>query len=305
MAQELRSPIADLLAEVAAEDAAAEAAAADKPAAARSAADDAGSADAEGADGERSAAEAAAAEENAETAGSEVDEDASEKEDAGKKTKGKKAASPRMVPVERLNEEAVKRRKLEKSIEDMQKRLDAITNPPKPEEKPAPRQRTEEEIRAQARADARLEIQLENFVSQGNSTYTKEAFDAACNKISDLVGGPSNLIAIAIEATGSERDAAKAIYTLGQEDAPEIESFLKLSPIRQAAALARLATTRAKGKQDDPPARGRRSDDDEPPAPIRPVKGASRVEDTFRDEMSDKDFFRMMDEKILKQPRAH
>jgi len=29
------------------------------------------------------------------------------------------------------------------------------------------------------------------------------------------------------------------------------------------------------------------------------------VEDTFRDEMSDKDFFRMMDEKILKQPRAH
>jgi len=300
MAQELRSPIADLVAEIAAEETAAEAAA-DKPAAV-AAKGDADDDLAEGAAGEEiSAEEAAEAEGEKSEAASEVDES---KDDAGKKARGKKAA-PRMVPVERLNEEAVKRRKLEKSIEDMQKRLDAITNPPKPEEKPAPRQRTEEEIRAQARADARLEIQLENFVSQGNSTYTKEAFDAACNKISDLVGGPSNLIAIAIEATGSERDAAKAIYTLGQEDAPEIESFLKLSPIRQAAALARLATTRAKGKQDDAPARGRRNDDDEPPAPIRPVKGASRVEDTFRDEMSDKDFFRLMDEKILKQPRAH
>ena len=296
MAQELRSPIADLVAEIAAEETAAEAAA-DKPAAVAAKGDD--PADEPAAEPEADAEPATSDEEDGEKAEAKADD--------GKKPRaGKKASLPRMVPVERLNEEAVKRRKVEKSIEELQKRLDALTNPPKPEEKPAPRQRTEEEIRAQARADARLEIQLENFVSQGNGTYTKEAFDAACNKISDLVGGPSNLIAIAIEATGSEAAAAKAIYTLGQDDAPEIESFLKLSPIRQAAHLARLATARAKGKQDDEPKSRRRAEaEDEPPAPIRPVKGSTRVEESLGDDVSDADFFRRFDEKILRVPRAH
>lgn len=213
----------------------------------------------------------------------------------------KKEPVERTVPVERLNEEAVKRRKLEKANEELAAELEALKNPKKPEEQPKPKQLTVEEIRTQERANARLELQLEDFVTSGIKEYSQEGFDAACNKINELIGGPSNLIAIAIEATGSPTLAAKAIFLLGQDDAPDIEKFLAMSAIRQAASLSKLATART--RKEDEPKKKKVEEDDEPPVPLRPIKGNNRVDEGLGDDVPDDVFYQRFEEKILNKAR--
>lgn len=221
----------------------------------------------------------------------------------------KKAKEPaeKMIPVERLNEEAVKRRKAEKIAEELTAEVEKLKNPKKAEEQPKPRQLTLEEVRVQERAAARLEIQLEDFVASGPGVAgTQEAFDAACNKINDLISGPSNLIAIAIEATGSPKDAAKALYQLGQDDVSEIEKFLALSPIRQAARLAKLATARVQ-RDDEPEPKPKRKakveEDEDPPTPLRPIKGNNRVQEGLGDEVPDEVFTERFNQLMDKRVR--
>jgi len=277
MPDDLIDPLADLKAEIAAEEAGA-------PQPDETATEEAKLAEEEA----RVAAEEAAAEPVAE-----------EEPPAKPAKRAKKAPEERMVPAERLNEYAVKVRMLEKEKEELERKL----NPPPPAPpKPA---RTEDQIRTEARAQARLEIQLESFTAAGNEKYGQQAFDQACDKIAKLIGGPTNLVAIAIEATGSPKDAATAIATLGQGDAPEIEAFLRLSPIRQAAQLARMAsTTRARrGDDDDEPAPRRRRqievEEDEELEPIRPLQGANAVSESLGDDVPMDLWVKRFDEQVL------
>src|SRR6185436_5878467 len=210
MPADLIDPLADLKAEIAAEEAGA-------PQPDETATEEAKLAEEEA----RVAAEEAAAEPVAE-----------EEPPAKPAKRAKKAPEERMVPAERLTEYAVKVRMLEKEKEELERKL----NPPPPQAPKPPR--SEDQIIAQARAQARLEIQLETFATEGNAKYGQAAFDEACDKVAKLIGGPTDLVAVAIEVTGSPKDASTAIMTLGSMEAPDINAFLQLSRLRQAAQLA-------------------------------------------------------------------
>jgi hypothetical protein len=284
---DLIDPLADLKAEIAAEDAAAQAAAPPEPEPAEEDAaqvEEAQLAEAEAAQAQ--AAEAAAAE---------------PPEQPAPKRRKKAAAEDRMVPVERLNEYAVKVRQLEKTNEELERKL----NPP-PEL--TPQQLTEAQIRADARAHARLEIQLEAFQEAGNARYTQEAFDAACAKIAKLINGPSQLVAVAIEATGTPKDASTAIMTLGSMDAPNIAAFLQLSQIKQAAQLSKWATARPKRAADDeaPPRRRQQIEQEEEELePITPLQGATRVDESLGDEVPPEVWFERFEKQVMNKGRSH
>lgn len=240
------------------------------------------------------------------------------KADAPKDKKAVKAKDKddnAVVPRSRYNEEAAKRRVAENTIKDLEARLSKLENPPKPGEEGKPKPLTIEEIRAQERANVRLEMQLEDFVNTGNKKYTQEAFDASCNRISEVIGKgkPNNLVAIAIEATGTPALAAKAIYLLGQADVPEIEAFVGMSALKQAAHLARLAAPRSssKGKQDDdeddpkPRKMAKIDQDDEPPPPLRPIKGNGRIPEGLGDDVPEDVWFDRFEKQIMNKGMRH
>jgi len=224
--------------------------------------------------------------------------------------KGKKAPPPeeRMVPVERMNEYAVRVRQLEKEKEELERKLNPLPEPP-PQ---APK--TEAQIRAEERALARLDVQMEAFSAAGNERYTQKAFDAACDKIAKLINGPTNLISLAIEATGTPKDAANAIMALGQGDAPEIEAFLKLSLIKQATHLAKLAAarTRKAATAEDEPAPRRRAkveveeDEDEEIQPLRPLSAGNAVNESLGDDVPMDLWVERFDKQVLNKGKlAH
>lgn len=240
-------------------------------------------------------------------------EDKEEKPEAkGKKTKAE-TDEERMVPASRLNSYAVENRKLTKQLETLSQEVEKLKNPPKPGEvKQLTPEQYREQVRAQERANIRLEMQLEEFVGAGNTKYTQKAFDAACDKINELIGGPSDLVAIAMEATGSPKAAADAVFLLGQNDAPEIEAFLALSPIKKAAHLAKLASarpSRAKTSEEDAPGfrpkRPKVEDDDEPPAPLRPIKGNARIPEGLGDDVPDDVWNERFEKQIMNKNLAH
>ena len=179
--------------------------------------------------------------------------------------KGKKPPEERMVPVERMNEYAVQGPPARKREGGAGEEAQSAARPPPP----APK--TEDQIRAEARALARLEIQLEAFSEEGNARYTQKAFDAACDKIAKLIAGPSDLVALAIEATGSPKDAAVAIMALGSGDAPEIEGLP-----RSSARSGRRPTSPSWAT-----ARTKKPAEEEPEPPRR-----KQVEDTRRRRLS-------------------
>lgn len=275
---DLIDPLADLKAEIAAEEAGA-------PQPDETAAEEAKLAEEEA----KVAAEEAAAEPVAEPA----------PEEAPKKRKAKTPPEERMVPAERLTEYAVRVRMLEKEKEELEKKL----NPPPPQAPKPPR--SEDQIIAQARAQARLEIQLETFATEGNTKYGQAAFDAACDKVAKLIGGPTDLVAVAIEVTGSPKDASTAIMTLGSMEAPDITAFLQLSRLRQAAQLARWATParrRAAATEDEPAPRRRRQvevEEDEELEPIRPLQGANAVSESLGDDVPMDLWVKRFDEQVL------
>jgi hypothetical protein len=155
----------------------------------------------------------------------------------------------------------------------------------------------------------KLELQLEAFAAAGNEKYTQKAFDAACDKIAKLINGPSNLVAIAIEATGTPKEAADAIMKLGQGDAPDITAFLALSPIRQGAHLAKLAAARTKrtaAEEDEPPRkRNRVEEEDEPPEPLCPLPGANRTNDGLGDDVPPDVWFDRFEKQIMNKKLPH
>jgi hypothetical protein len=280
-------PLADLKAEIAAEEAAA------VPAAEETAAEEAKLAEEE--------AQVAAEEAAAVAAEPPVEEPAK----PAKKSKKVAADEDRMVPASRMNEYAVRVRQLEKDKEELEKKL----NPPADL---TPQQRTEAQIRAETRAQVKLEIQLEAFSAEGSAAYTQKAFDAACDKIAKLIGGPTNLVALAIEATGSPKDAARAIYAIGSNDAPEIEAFLKLSPIRQAAHLAKLATARTKRatvEEEEAPRPRRRQQvevEEEELEPLTPLNGTNVVNESLGDDVPMDVWVERFDKQILNKGKlAH
>jgi hypothetical protein len=281
-------PLADLKAEIAAEAAVA------VPAAEETAAEEAKLAEEE--------AQVAAEEVAAVAAEPPVEEPAKPPAKKGKKTAP--SDEDRMVPASRMNEYAVRVRQLEKDKEELEKKL----NPPADL---TPQQRTEAQIRAETRAQVRLEIQLEAFSAEGSAAYTQKAFDAACDKIAKLINGPTNLVALAIEATGSPKDAAKAIYAIGSNDAPEIEAFLKLSPIRQAAHLAKLVTTRkrAAAEEEEPAPRPRRRQvevEEEELEPLTPLNGTNVVNESLGDDVPMDVWVERFDKQILNKGKlAH
>lgn len=308
--QGVHDPLADLKAEIAAEEAALAGQEADTQAA---------EAAAQQAEDERLAAEADddATDETPDpdvAAQAEVEgkpDDAKPDKKTKKGKKGEESDDERMVPASRLNQYAVENRKLTKQLDTLSQEVEKLKNPVKPGEK---KQLTPEEyrdqIRTQERANIRLEMQLEEFTSAGNAKYTQAAFDTACNKISELIDGPNDLVAIAIEAAGTPKAAADALYLLGQNDAPEIEAFLALSPIRKAAQLAKLAATRPSRatKQDDDPAyrpkRPKVEEDDEPPVPLRPLKGNARIPEGLGDDVPDDVWNERFEKQIMNKGRV-
>ena len=284
MAQVQDDPLADLRAELAAE-AQAEAAADPKnpPAEAEATADD-----------------AAVAAEGGEPEGEEGSEAQAAVEGREAKKKDAKA-----VPVSRFNEEAVKRRQAQKRVDELERELEAVKNPQKTDPS-RPRQPTIEELREQIRAEERFKMQIDDFVGNGYKDFGQEQFDAASKKIADLIAGDTtNIVNVALEAAGTPKLAAKALYLLGQGDASEIEAFLALSPLRQAAAIAKLASSRIKG--DEEPARvpakakakARVEEDEEPPAPLRPIKGGSRVPEGLGDDVPEDVWFDRFEKTIM------
>lgn len=274
----LRDPLADLKAEIAAEEASGRQSGADDP---------------PQTEPEDKASDEAPEEQVAESAaGDEVDKDAGKKPDR----------KSDVVPRSRFNEEAAKRRTLQNQLDELTKEVEALKNPPKAEDAGKPKPLTIEDIRAQERANVRLEMQLEDFVTTGVKEYTQEKFDESCNRISDVIGKdrPNNLIAIAIEAAGTPALAAKAIYLLGQQDVPEIEQFLAMSAIRQAAQLAKLATTRGR-KADEDAKRGKTQieEQEEPPAPIRPIRTNSRVMEGLGDDVPEDVWYERFEKQIM------
>ena len=256
---------------------------------------------------ETKAEEAALAAEEERVAAEEAAALAAEPPAEGKK-KAKKSVpeAERMVPVERMNEYAVRVRQLEKEKEELEAKL----NPPPPPPPQAPK--TEDQIRAEARAMARLEIQLEQFSAEGNARYTQKVFDKACDKIAGLIAGPSNLVALAIEATGgSPKDASVAIMALGSMDAPEITAILAQSQIRQAAQLAKWATARTKraAVEEEPAPRRKQvieeEDEDEEITPLRPIRGSTTVNESLGDDVPAELWFDRFEKQIMNKKLPH
>lgn len=286
----LTDPLADIKSEVQAEMAAEAAAAAE-------AAGDVGAEDSGAAEDEAAAAAAAAeaaAEGAEEQSGAEPAEAAKDGDDAERPRRQRQATVPR----ERYDETQAKLRKEREARGALQAELDALKKP-KDGEGEKPRAKTEDEIRAEAKAQARLEIKLENFVESGNKTYTREAFEDACNELVSH-GANGNIVTVALGATETTADAAKAIYLLAQKEPAEIERFLALSTLRQAATLAKLAESRpsrsarateAEGEDEEeaPATRGAKPARrvSEAPAPITPVRGNGRIEEGFGDGVPD------------------
>jgi len=217
---------------------------------------------------------------------------------APKSAKTKEPDKDKLVPIARINEETAKRRKAERRLDQLEAEIEALRNPPA-KAPDGTRQPTHDEILAQAREQVRQEMVLEEFVNSGNKEYTREAFEKVCSELHDL-GAPPNLVNIAIEATGSPSLAAKAIYLLGQEDATQIEAFYAMSPLRQAAHLARYATARSRRSQEEPETRQRTrpaqvEEEAEPPAPIAPIRGNGRVPDGLGDDVPDDVFTERFD----------
>lgn len=311
---QLKDPIADLMAEIEAEEAAA-ASTASKPAVAPVEEQT----DAEATEEETaSEVEAAASEAEAKTdadGGDQAGKEAAKPDEEEVKPKGKKGK----VKAEdegwraRLNDAEVKRRKAEQEAAAIKAELDALKNPKKDEPKKPP---TVDEIREQVRAEERWKLRVADWTSTGNKEYGQDAFDAACNRIADVIGPdkPSSIVALSLEATDSVKEAVKATVILGQMDVPEIETFLKMSEYRQVATLARYASSRGRTKVEEdepkPKPKAKRVDDDEaPPAPIRSVKGGTAVKDgmqaLYDDSTDDATFYRTFEEQVMNKGARH
>jgi hypothetical protein len=219
-----------------------------------------------------------------------------------------KAPTERMVPAERLNEYAVRTRRLERELELRDQENERLRNPPKPEaERPA---QTVEQIRAEAIAQAKLEITIDAFVAEGEAAFGADDFGAACKRIQDLIGKPNNLVSIAVAAMDSPKDAARALGRLGMKDAPEIEAFLKMPEAKMGRLLEKYANEKvpkapkAEGGEREPsPRRARIEQEEEPPEPLRPLSGGNRVQEGFEDEVPDDVWFKRFDEQILNKPK--
>lgn len=287
----VRDPLAELAAEIDAETAAADQKAADAESGESKADEKKADAEPKKPLSERNPAKA-----DDEPEDEEKDEEASdEDEPEGQEAKPEKKSKERLIPVSERNKEAAARRKAEAALELAQAELATLRSKPVDGKEV---NKTPEQIRSEAKAEARAELQVETFLSAGYSEHGKKEFDDLCNTLSDM-GAPTNLVPVAIAATGTPESAAKAIYQLSQLDPEQIEEILAMPVMRQGAALARLVTARPKrpvavlddDSEEDEPALGKKAGKvSKAPAPVKPIKGARTVPEGLGDDVPDEVF---------------
>lgn len=237
-------------------------------------------------------------------------EPAAKVEAAKVETPAEPATKARMVPIGRVNEETAKRRQAERDLAAANARI-AVLDKAAKDGKPAAAVSDEDRqtLQATERARARLEVTVENFVSAGHEEFGKAEFDEISQQLVDL-GAPDNLVLAAIEATGSAAAAARVIHALGQLDAAAIEELFeatKNSPIRLGARLAALLPAKAaKAAPADPPVKinGKTPQVSRAPAPIMPVGSARNnndadISDDDSEEAFTEKFYKMMDKRSV------
>ena len=74
--------------------------------------------------------------------------------------------------------------------------------------------------------------------------------------------------------------------------------------------MARLASPRSKGKPDDDDEpkttkRARIEEDNEPPVPLRPVKGNARIPEGLGDDVPDEVFYERFEKQIMNKGLRH
>lgn len=319
----VHDPLADLKAEIAAEEAAADAAektAADEPgAAAAAAASDKDESDEGREPGEEQVEDDQADDADEQDGEDDADADADADEQDAAADDDKKPAKKDTIPKARLAEETQKRRqsdaravRAEREAAELRQRLDAVTNPKLDKDgKPIPKtpEQERQELFEAARQQARMEIRVENFQNAGTAAFGAE-FDEACDSLSEL-GAPAELIVLALEATETPKQAAKAIFLLSKEEPEVIKKFLTSSGIKQGVMLGKLAAKpTAKADKDEeieeekPRVAAKKADVSRAPAPIKPVKGSRTVPDGFGDDVPDDVFTKRFEENILNPQRA-
>lgn len=207
-----------------------------------------------------------------------------------------------VVPRTRLDEEYAKRRKAERIAREKDEELARLKAGKDGDTKT--NAETEEQLRERIRGEEVFKINVKAMLDNAKETYG-DAFDEAANRLEEL-GAPGSIVALALESTDGPKEAAKALYLLGQQPPEEVERVLKLPTLKQATYLARLSTQRARSEN--------KEEEEKPspkkparvaPRPISPVGGKDKMAEGFGDDVPDEVFNKRFNEEILGIGRSH